>query len=40
MASRDRLVSGLEALAVTLLEHLQFEEEEAGPAIRRLASFG
>lgn len=38
--TRDRLVSGLEILAVTLLEHLQFEEEEAGPTIRRLARIG
>jgi Hemerythrin HHE cation binding domain len=33
---RARVVDGLDALAVQLLEHLEYEERSAGPTIRRL----
>jgi Hemerythrin HHE cation binding domain len=33
---RARVVDGLDALAVRLLEHLDYEERSAGPTIRRL----
>jgi hypothetical protein len=33
---RQRVVDGLDALAVALLEHLDYEERSAGPTIRRL----
>ena len=38
-AARSRLVDGLTALATQLLEHLQYEEQEAGPTIRRMTGF-
>jgi Hemerythrin HHE cation binding domain len=38
-AARRRLVDGLTALATVLLEHLQYEEREAGPTIRRMTGF-
>jgi iron-sulfur cluster repair protein YtfE (RIC family) len=37
--ARRRLVDALTALATQLLEHLQYEEREAGPTIRRMAGF-
>jgi hemerythrin HHE cation binding domain-containing protein len=33
---RQRVVGGLDALAVELLEHLDYEERSAGPTMRRL----
>ncbi len=36
---RDSLVSALEALAEQLIAHLDYEEERAGPTIRRLAGW-
>jgi hypothetical protein len=39
-ASRTRLASGLKELAAELLVHLDFEELEAGPTIRRLEGLG
>jgi iron-sulfur cluster repair protein YtfE (RIC family) len=37
--ARRRLVDALTALATQLLEHLQYEEREAGPTIRRMTGF-
>ena len=37
--SRDRLVAALGELGEQLLAHLDYEEERAGPTIRRLASW-
>jgi iron-sulfur cluster repair protein YtfE (RIC family) len=37
--ARSHLVGGLTALATHLLEHLQYEEREAGPTIRRMTGF-
>jgi iron-sulfur cluster repair protein YtfE (RIC family) len=34
--ARSRVADGLDELAAHLLEHLDFEEQRAGPAIRRL----
>jgi hypothetical protein len=39
-ASRARLADGLAELAAELLVHLDFEELEAGPTIRRLEGLG
>jgi iron-sulfur cluster repair protein YtfE (RIC family) len=39
-ASRTRLADGLTELAAELLVHLDFEEREAGPTIRRLEGLG
>jgi hypothetical protein len=38
-AARRRVADGLDALGVELLAHLDFEEQSAGPTIRRLASW-
>jgi hemerythrin-like domain-containing protein len=35
-AARKRVAAGLNVLAENLLEHLGFEEREAGPTLRRL----
>ncbi len=35
-AARGRVVAGLRELHAHLLEHLDFEEEHAGPALRRM----
>ena len=37
--ARQRVAAALAQLGEHLLEHLEFEEREAGPALRRLASF-
>jgi hypothetical protein len=37
--ARRRVVDALTALATQLLEHLQYEEREAGPTIRRMPGF-
>ena len=34
--ARQRVADGLNVLAINLLEHLDFEEREAGPTLRRL----
>ena len=38
--ARGRVVYGLQQLHSHLLEHLDFEEENAGPAVRRITSWG
>jgi hypothetical protein len=38
-ASRRRVAYGLEELAGSLLEHLDYEERTAGPTIRRMTRF-
>jgi hemerythrin HHE cation binding domain-containing protein len=38
-AARRRVADGLDALGVQLLAHLDYEEQSAGPTIRRLASW-
>lgn len=38
-ASRRRVADGLEALGRELLEHLDYEELNAGPTIRRMTGF-
>jgi iron-sulfur cluster repair protein YtfE (RIC family) len=38
-AARRRVADGLDALGVQLLTHLDYEEQSAGPTIRRLASW-
>ena len=38
-AARRRVADGLDALGVQLLAHLDYEEQRAGPTIRRLASW-
>jgi iron-sulfur cluster repair protein YtfE (RIC family) len=37
--ARRRVVDALTGLATQLLEHLQYEEREAGPTIRRMTAF-
>lgn len=39
-AARDHLAASLSQLSDALLAHLEFEEEAAGPTIRRLISLG
>jgi hypothetical protein len=38
-ATRGRVTAGLEALGSQLLAHLEYEEERAGPTIRRLTTW-
>jgi hypothetical protein len=38
-AARRRVADGLDALGVQLLAHLDFEEQRAGPTIRRMTSW-
>jgi hypothetical protein len=37
--ARRRVIDGLQDLHVHLLEHLDFEERQAGPTMRRLNHF-